>query len=346
MKKKIFILCLSFLFIFSFASLALAKELYRIQIANQPDGEIKISYNQGSEWQTIGRVVKNSSEVSNAGFAASAYGEPGAVVATAVNAIHVKIRQEGDNPVLFSILPQEMSSPLLRPDSYFSDNSSIFTDIPAGTGIFGGGQSPFVGNLIYLGAEPLPHDYQPRSGDVLTIVVERPEKRAAQIIIENKKDGRVLLKELNGQVTQIAVVEQPVQGTGRFGGTHYADVGRIRANHPGVICISTSPEGEIGGFQIVPSYHASKLGYTVGAQWLVVSSYLTKDLIEGKEPLFGHYIQPVYNRDNWRNNYLVDVQINGGEWQPMPTITGLTFDTLKDVTALRILFPLTDSKGE
>ena len=30
MKKKIFILCLSFLFIFSFASLALAKELYYI----------------------------------------------------------------------------------------------------------------------------------------------------------------------------------------------------------------------------------------------------------------------------------------------------------------------------
>lgn len=342
MKKKMFIFCLSFLFILGLASLAMAEELYRIQIANQPDGEIKISYNQGNEWQIIGRVIKNAEGVSKVGFAASVYGEPGAVVATAVNAVHVKIRHEGDNPVLFSILPQEMSSPLLRPDSYFSDNSSIFTDIPAGKGIFGGGQSPFVGNLIYLGDEYLPYDYQPKSGDVLTIVVERPEKRVAQIIIENKKDGRVLVKELNGNITQIAVVEQPVKGTGRFSGTYYAAAGRIRANHPGVICISTSPEGEIGGFQIVPRYHASKLGYTVGAQWLIVSSYLTKDLIEGREPLFGHYIRPVYDRDRWQNNYLVDVQINGGDWQSMPTVTGLTFDTLNDVTALRILFPLTD----
>jgi len=45
----------------------------------------------------------------------------------------------------------------------------------------------------------------------------------------------------------LGLVLKPVFGVGRLEGTKWA--GRIRANHPGVICVSTSREGKVGDFK-------------------------------------------------------------------------------------------------
>lgn len=320
---------------------ALAKEQFRIRLINEVGGQIKISQDGGKNWQKVGQVKIPASKLSLAGFEASSYGKKGRVVATAVNALHIKVKQEGEKPVLFSILPEETMEKGFNPLSYFSASSSIFTDIPAGKGIFGEEFSPYVGSQVFLGEkmEPLGPDYIPKIGDLLTILADRPTPYPTQMIFENKKDGKVTVKYLNGQTQDIAKVLSPVVGTGRFTGSLYTDVGRIRANHPGVICISTSPLGQIGGFQIVPSIHSAKIGTLGKEQWLTVGPLNDKEGIEGKIPLFFQYLKPYYT-GNWKKDFLVDVRINNGPWQPMPRIVGLHPRDLGNVTHIRILFPL------
>lgn len=320
-----------------------AQEKYRIQLTNQEGGEIRVSDDGGNTWTKLGQVVVPVSKLSPEGFAASSYGQIGRVTATAVNALHIKVDQQGNKPVLFSLLPRETMENGFDPKSYFSSSSSVFTDIPAGTGIFGGQYSLLVGNQVLVGEEmkTLDNSYLPKKGDLLTIVMERPDRYPVQIIFENKKNGKVTVRYLNGEKKEIAQVLAPVKGTGRFTGSHYAEVGRIRANHPGVICVSTSPSGEIGGFQIVPNQHANTIPYIQGApQWLVVGPLTEGDSLEGDPPLFAEFIQPRYLEGKWKDNFLVDVRIKDGPWQSMPRVTGLQPAALENITHVRILFPL------
>ena len=77
-----------------------------------------------------------------------------------------------------------------------------------------------------------------------------------------------------------------------------ADVGRIRAAHPGVIDVSTSPNGEIGGFQIIPRDHAMSPEMTftrTKTQWMVVGPLWALDeSMEGLPPLFSDYLYPAF----------------------------------------------------
>jgi len=342
-RKIILGLVCSLLAVLLFISSVWAQEAYRIQVVNQIDGEIRVSEDGGLNWTRIGQVLVPSNKLSPEGFAASTYGKVGRVAASAVNSMHIKVDQQGDKPILFSILPQETMDSGFDPKSYFSSSSSIFTDIPAGTGIFGGRYSPFVGNQVLVGEEmkPLDNSYLPQAGDLLTIIVEKPDKYPVQMILENKPGGKITVKYLNGETQEIAQVVQRVSGVGRFTGSHYAEVGRIRANHPGVICVSTSPLGKIGGFQIIPSFHASHLPYVQSStQWLVVAPLTQGNLLEGEPPLFAEFIQPRYLEGKWKENFLVDVRVKDGPWQSMPRVVGLQPDALKDVTHVRILFPL------
>lgn len=344
MKKKILLvgmlLCLMGLIMFT--GMGWAQEKYRIQVLNQTGGDIRISEDGGVTWNKQGQVIIPATKLNEGGFAAAAYGQIGKVTATAVNSVHIKVNQRGEKPVLFSLVPKETIDPGFSTNSYFSSSSSIFTDIPAGTGIFGGGYAPFVGSQVLAGEEmePLDNNYSPQIGDLLTIVVERTNPYPAQIIIENKAGGKVKARYLNGEIKEIAQVLSPVGGTGRFEGSVYSEVGRIRANHPGVICISTSPIGQIGGFQIIPSNHSYSSSVWGQPQWMVVGPLAEQAFLAGTPPLFAEFIQPRYLKDQWLANFLVDVKIKDGPWQPMPRVVGLDNQSLKDVTQIRILFPL------
>jgi len=81
------------------------------------------------------------------------------------------------------------------------------------------------------------------------------KKYPSEIEFENRFGGFVTLKYPNGESKVVAQVLKPVEGVGRFGGSLYGNTGRIRANHTGVICIITSPHGQVGGFQILPDNH-------------------------------------------------------------------------------------------
>jgi len=297
------------------------------------------------------------------------------VAATAVNAIHINVgyNAQDDRGVVFSLLPREMLAAPGSYSSFLSPDSSIYTDVPAGTSIFGGGDAPFVGNAVCLerGGEadadggvlcPLSDGYMPSRGDVLVILVTRPGPYPTQAVFENREGGAVWLLHGDGRREQLGWVIRPVRGIGRFLGGLYAGIGRIRANHAGVVDVSTSPLGRLGGFQIIPVGHA--LSPEMGnawrlTQWMVLGPLRDDSALwDGLMPLFRQYLRPDYlPRDlcgeDWRERllarFLVEVDLGAG-WQPLPALS-LSADpsvplpdwanhALDEVRRIRILFPL------
>ena len=315
-----------------------------VRLENREGGEISVSEDGGKLWNPLGMVLKpndgQTNEVDDQGFTAADWAPDGAIAATAVNALHIKTHQGEKHAVLFTIQPREFrrktSKEIL---SYFSSPTSIFTDIPAGEGIFGAKYGPPVGNPVFVHRadreEQIGRGFRPRVGDVLIIPVRNRGPELKELHIMNRVGGWVFASFRDGSAKVVASVARPVGGIGRFGGSQYAGRGEVRANHPGVLCISSSNPGEIGGFQIVPLLHAGNpnLKYVWGAvpAWLIVQPLLSHHPpLEGRPPLFLGGIRPRSGR--------CLVRCHGGPWVPLPERTGLVKDGLAGVTELRLLF--------
>ena len=168
---------------------------------------------------------------------------------------------------------------------------------------------------------------------------------------ENRPGGRVIAYGSDG-VKVIARVVRKIGGVGRFGGTAYQGVGRIRASHSGVIDVSTSKRGEIGGIQIMPLKHALTSKEMINAwkltQWMIVAPIPGGPDLEGTEPLFKSALVPgpqLKDRlpDVWSyygRKPLVLCRRDGGAWERLPDAAGKVDDALRDVTHLRIYFPV------
>lgn len=298
------------------------REVFFIAIENRFDGAISVittavtSPSQccltppsGSILQLVGHVLAPVTQVNPKGFTASGWAEPGTICASAVNAIHLKTDHNYNDGrgVIFSLLPIEFAE--FDPKaykSYFNKSSSLFTDITAGSTIFGGQWSPLVGSRImlvpggdYSAAQDIVPGYVPKDGDVLLLRVERRKYNPEWIEFENSFGGLIWIKEIGMDAYPIGQVLKPVVGIGRFLGTQYTGIGRIRAAHPGVICISTSPMNTIGGFQIIPRDHAMSPEMTnarVKTQWMVVGPLWALDPSwEGLPPLFTDYFYPAFS---------------------------------------------------
>jgi hypothetical protein len=317
------------------------RESHRISLENQGGGAIRVSRDRGRTWTVIGHVVRpdrgNVHLVQDKEFTASDWAPEHSVAATAVNAVHLKLQQERHATVM-TLQPREFLDEAVagKTASFLASEASIYTDIPAGTSLFGSDLSPGVGDPLALVTggswRPIPRGWVPGLGDVLGIVVMRPERLPECVVFENRFGGTVMAHWPGGRVSRIAQVLRPVAGVGRFGGTQYAGVGDVRANHPGVLCISTSPVGEIGGFQVVPAIHASHpdLDYVRGKPvWMVVgpAGALSADL-EGTYPLFSGCFRPRVSRAR--------VRIRNGPWVDVPTLSGLKENKLLDMTHLRV----------
>lgn len=347
------------------------QSLYTIYIENKQNGPIYCYDFSKNTWEVIGLVLYPCEQVNTKGFTASKWAKPSSIAASSVNAIHIKTADntiEGRG-VVFSVLPYEMLFPIQNYNSFLSPDSSIYTNIEAGSKIFGGEFSPFVGNTVLYqrnssSPQILPDNYVPKIGDTIIIKVFKPRFLPKSIIFENKEDGLVKAVFLGDQEEIIGKVIRPVRGVGRFSGTRFCDVGRIRANHTGVIDVSTSDIDKIGGFQIIPSYHSLSAemanAYRL-TQWMIVAPIEGKEqFLEGMPPLFLGYIRPVdFKKDlldeNWINDalkkYLVDVKLEGSnKWQNMPEfeldsdlskeLPEFAANALANVTHIRILFPV------
>lgn len=334
--------------------------LFALRIDNRVDGAIEALL-PGGETVPLGQVRVPCERVDPNAYTASRWAEEGSVCGTAVNAMHI---HTGNNPetgrgMVFSLVPSTLAN---LPDdwrSYRNESSSIYTSIPAGEAIFGGEWSPFSGSPVAVegpdGPRPLAPGYTPCIGDVLRITVEEPVPYPTSLVFENRYGGLITIAYAGQPDRVIGQVLQPVMGVGRFEGSPFARPGRIRASHPGVICVSVSLAGELGGFQIIPANHgmSPEMNYArEKTQWMVVGPVSALDPSwEGTAPLFAHYIRPLVTEgrtlEERLGRFLVDCRFESGPWQPLPVVD-LPRDqlpaeaawALRGITHIRILFPL------
>jgi hypothetical protein len=337
-------------------------EIARLRLQNIKNGVIEGSRDEGKTWTPIGHILQAVVKVNRRGYNASKYGPVGTVVATAVNAIHLKAGNnfEENRGVIWSLAPAaESEAGRNSMQSEISPESAAYTDIPGGSGIFGGPFTPFVGNPISLDngrsntLTPIPDNYIPKVGDSWVIQIKRPIHYPREIIFENRFGGLITIQYRGEEPKVIGQVLRPVVGVGRFVGSFFSEVGRLRANHNGVIDISTSPRGAVGSFQIVPANHAmsAETHYIrEQTQWMVVGPVSALDPSpEGVAPLFSRFLRPRYDKsdiddpdpiEGLAGRFYFDVMKYGKtEWEPMPTFWLLANKPLPDWAPTALVFP-------
>jgi hypothetical protein len=353
-------------------------ELHRLRIVNRHDGAIQVSTDHGATWQLIGRVVAPARTCAE-GYLAVQYAKPGTVAAIAVHGLRIRTGADDPTvhaPLVLAIEPAQYGastdasiSPNKGFGGYISGTAGIYTDIPAGTSLFRE-LAPLVGDPVYLESGsgrllPLPHSFQPEGhGETLVIPVIAPKNSLISVTFENKPGGAVEATFTDGTTKQITAVVQPVQGIGRFDGTAYTGVGRLNTAHTGVITVSTAPidgalpEGEgrerRGGFQISPAWHNARTAEAGSPVIMTVGGPgARRRELEGMPPLFRDAI----GLDDAKAAH-VEVSVDNGPWEPMPTILGARPDAftgpgltgvfrsqgisrtvVKGVTGFRLLLP-------
>ncbi len=347
-------------------------EIGRVRLHNIKNGEIEGSRDEGRTWSVIGHILIPCARVNVLGFNASKYGGQGTIVATAVNALHLKSgqNQKEGRGIIWSLAPlAETQAGKNSLQQEIAPQSAAYTDMPGGTGLFGGPFTPFVGNPLFLDNDrnnvllPLPEGYVPKLGDSWVWQVRRPKRYPREIIFENRFGGLITIQYRGEEPRVIGTVLRPVVGIGRFVGSFFADAGRLRANHEGVIDISTSPRGAVGSFQIVPANHAmSEETHYIRelTQWMVVGPVSATDpSYENTAPLFARFLRPRFEEGDWRNpdtieglagRFYFDIQLRGkSTWQPMPPfwilankpLPNWANTALENVGKIRINFPFT-----
>lgn len=342
-------------------------EKYRLRLHNSANGLIEASRDRGATWTVLGHILSPVTTVNRSGFTASRWAQDSAIAATAVNAIHVKVTNNPQSGagVVFSFVPVEQGVTFKGGAAQTQLSSAARTNIPGGTVLFGGGWAPFINSPVFVeragNLERLAPEFSPKDSDVFVVVVQRPAKYPVEMTIENRFGGLITIRYSGEEPRVIGQVLRPVLGVGRFEGSFFAAVGRIRANHPGVIDVSTSPYHEHGGFQIIPANHAMSPEMTYArrhTQWMVVGPLNGLDPSwEGTAPLYSYFLQPSYDpkgffTENWPESLLsrfrVEVKLKDGDpWQrmveyavdPKAPLPEEAFTALKDVKALRIVFP-------
>lgn len=328
--------------------------LFEIRIPVTVGAEATAKDRYGNE-HNIGEVLAVPSTSRYPSYSASAWGQPGHVCASAVNAVHllVAVEKTKDGATFsgrtISVIPKETIAPAA------GVNAAFVLAAQASEGIFGAWAPP-VGTEVRIQAADgsLRHLYDglPKKGEVLVMCVYESSSLPYFVEIENRPGGRVTAWDKSGYYN-VARVIRGVSGTGRFEGTLFQRGSRLRANHTGVIDFSTGGRGKMGGFQIIPWDHALFSKEMQGAwdmtQWMILGS------IDGKSPLAGHF--PLFDEglvpgpseeelmwDLWSSygrRSLILVRLDGGEWQFMPIVSGRNDDGLRSVTHLRIYYPIT-----
>lgn len=320
-------------------------EYFTITVELNPGGEITAQRKDGP-MTVLGRVKALPVNSRWPSFTASAWGREQSVVASAVNAIHILLSVENGKGRTISLLPEETIAPAAGP------GAAIVTDIRAGRALFAAWAPPVGSRVIFQRSDGSTYKAgdRPREGDVMKITAE-PLPCPYFVEVENRPGGRVTAWSGDGPKVLGRVI-RPLGGTGRFDGTIFQDIGRIRANHPGVIDVCTSPEGLVGGFQIIPLEHAfshEMLGAWKMTQWMIIGPAMGKSDLKGAEPLFTGGLLPGPSRsevlwDLWSTygrRSLVLARLKGGPWTKIPALSGRQDHALEDITHLRIYYPFT-----
>jgi hypothetical protein len=307
--------------------------MFTIHIPAEPGEQAKVIFPDGQSIDA-GKVRGVPIKSRYPGFTASKYGIGGQVIASAANAHHIQVSVESGEGRTISLIPSETFV------AASGMGTSFVVEGVGGAGLWGR-YAPFVGSPVYIinqvGVPVLFNNMDLfKYARAIEIRVYRPDDEIEYIEIENKEGGLAWYHDGEGD-HQFAVVESGVTGTGRFEGSLYQSLGKVRANHPGVICVSTTNKYDIGGFQIVPLTHtySKELQKTRRmSQYIVLRGVDFEDLT-GHAPFFREFIRPGESEDASSRVGSVVCRIEG-QWRELPLVSGLTENSLSKIEAFRI----------
>ncbi|MDO4987408.1 MAG: hypothetical protein Q4E17_00035 [Synergistes sp.] len=348
-KLFFFMACIAFSIFLSSHAYAEERKIFELRIpftlkaavtAVRPDGSVT----------EIGKVVKLPIATRYPSYTASAWATPGCVCASAVNAVHILVQTEKGLGRTMSIVPQKTIAPAA------GAGAAVVVSTEVGAGIFGGWAPP-VGSPVSVEKPDgtrlrLSPENFPQKNDTLIVEVKEESSMPYMADIENRPGGRVTVWHSRG-CTTLGRVIVPVTGTGRFAGSVFQRVGRLRANHCGVVEVCTSPNSTLGAFQIIPWEHArnsKEMAYVwTSGQWLIIAPIDKDSQLKATEPLFKGALVPgtadceklwdiwsTYGRKS-----LVLARYANGPWQRMKPRSGKSSDNLRELTEIRIYFPFT-----
>jgi hypothetical protein len=322
------------------------QETHRLRIVNRVHGAISVSTDSGKSWQLIGRVLVPATTVVS-GYIAAEYADPGTVAAIAVHGHRIRVSASDASlhaPLILSLDPKEYAGKV--PNSGYGGHrpgsAGIYTNIGAGISLFRE-LAPHVGNPVLHEnpdsgrVTPLSNRFSPNgAGEIILIPVWVPTDALTEVIFPNKAGESVKATFASGLTRDLMQVTKTVQGVGRFDGTAYTGVGRLNTAHTGVITVCSAPvDGALpegvgkerrGGFQISPAWHNSRCEEAGAPMVMTLGEFGVprhKDA-EGKAPLFRDAVSLGDLTDT--DSAIVDVAIDGGNWEPFPIITGLRLD--------------------
>ncbi|MBC8135739.1 MAG: Ig-like domain-containing protein [Fibrella sp.] len=321
-------------------------ETHRLRIVNRVSGAISVSTDGGKTWQLIGRVLVPATTVVQ-GYIAAEYADPGTVAAIAVHGHRIRVSASDASlhaPLILSLDPKEYAgkAPNTGYGGHRPGSAGIFTNIGAGISLFRE-LAPHVGNPV-LRENPdtgkvtlLSNRFSPNgAGEIILIPVWVPTDALTQVIFPNKTGEFVKATFASGTTRDLMQVVKTVQGVGRFDGTAYTGVGRLNTAHTGVITVCTAPvDGALpegvgkerrGGFQISPAWHNARCEEAGAPMVMTVgeAGVPRRKESEGTAPLFRAAVS--LGDLTASQAAIVDVSIDGGDWEPIPTITGLRLD--------------------
>ena len=309
--------------------------LYTLRIPFEVGAQSEVRFPDGRVLP-MGKVRVLPWKSKHPGFTASRYGVGGEVVATAANAHHFLIDVEDGRGRTLSLIPTATFV------ATAGLGSCIVVEGTGGIGLWGR-YAPTVGSPVFV-VNRIGSRIRFRSPDLLKVAtglevdVHAPPAAVDYLQIENRVGGRAWYHDGTGDHL-FGVVDRPVTGTGRFSGTLYQAAGFVRANHLGVLCVSTTPVGDIGGFQIVPRNHTfnPELQKTQRmSQWLILRGPDYEDLT-GKFPFFSGAVRPGDREDPRSHQGWVFCRYGETPWMPLPVVSDKTEDGLGGVTEFRIL---------
>lgn len=314
-------------------------ETHRIRLENRTGGLVEISPDGGANWLEIGKVTRPARRLAE-GYAATVWSKDGAVCGTAVQGIRIRVRRSeraDGRGVLIAVVPKEFADPPPGFGGFSPGGGGIYTNIPAGTGIFRN-LAPYVGNPVYVEygerLVPLPRDYEPLVNDRIIIAVRRPTNPPLAFVFENREGGLVYAETTDGERIPLARVTRPVRGVGRFDATGFTGVGCINTNHSGVITISTAPDrdgaalfddpfGESrGGFMIQPHRHAENEGWPIDQVMVIAPLSESHPPLEGRAPLFLGFLGLHFQSRDPASSYYCSMSVDGGDWEALPEYIG------------------------
>ncbi|WP_164925211.1 hypothetical protein [Thermanaerovibrio acidaminovorans] len=314
-------------------SAAFGQVAYTIRLPMEVGALAEVLYPDGSS-ESMGKVRVLPVKTRYPGFTASRLGEPGSVVASGANAHHILVDVERSRGRTLSVIPSVTFV------AAAGNGSSMVIEGVGGVGLWGR-LSPPVGSRVYV-VNRLGYRIPFRSRDLLKVAsaleIDVEERSPGDYVrIENWEGGGVFLG-VDRREERLGTVEKPFHSSGRFLGTLYQTVSAVRANHPGVICVSTTQVGDIGGFQIVPLTHMyddeMQKSRNMG-QWLIVRGDRFQDLA-GTYPLFSGVIRP-FDREGDSPEGRVLCRIGDGPWIDLPEASGVQEGIFQDVTEIKIL---------